>query len=40
MRNLFNRLLGCLHHCLATGQLYDSDKAFRTIGTPVPAAAG
>ncbi|MGO4426428.1 transposase, partial [Streptomyces sp. MCAF7] len=23
MRNLFNRLLGCLHHCLATGQRFD-----------------
>jgi hypothetical protein len=22
-RNLFGRLLGCLHHCLATGQHYD-----------------
>jgi hypothetical protein len=22
-RNLFNRLLGCLHHCLATGTRYD-----------------
>jgi hypothetical protein len=28
MRNLFNRLLGCLHHCLQTGQTFDMDKAF------------
>jgi len=30
MRNLFNRLLGCLHHCLQTGQPFDLDKAFPT----------
>jgi transposase len=36
-RNLFGRLLGCLHHCLTTGQHYDEATAFpaRTI----PAAA-
>jgi transposase len=28
MRNLFNRLLGCLHHCLQTGQTFDPAKAF------------
>jgi len=27
-RNLFNRLLGCLHHCLITGQHYDEATAF------------
>ena len=27
-RNLFNRMLGCLHHCLATGQHYDEATAF------------
>jgi Transposase/Transposase IS116/IS110/IS902 family len=27
-RNLFNRLPGCLHHCLATGQHYDETTAF------------
>jgi transposase len=27
-RNLFNRLLGCLHHCLTTGQHYDETTAF------------
>jgi transposase len=27
-RNLFNRLLGCLHHCLATGQHYHEATAF------------
>jgi hypothetical protein len=31
-RNLFGRLLGCLHHCLATGQHYDEKTAF-----PAPA---
>jgi transposase len=33
-RNLFGRLLGCLHHCLATGQHYDEATAF-----PPPADA-
>jgi Transposase/Transposase IS116/IS110/IS902 family len=27
-RNLFGRLLGCLHKCLTTGQHYDEDIAF------------
>jgi transposase len=27
-RNLFSRLLGCLHHCLATGQRYNETTAF------------
>jgi transposase len=27
-RNLFNRLIGCLHHCLQTGQHYNEDTAF------------
>jgi transposase len=27
-RNLFSRLLGCLHHCLSTGQHYDEATAF------------
>jgi transposase len=31
-RNLFARLLGCLHHCLITGQHYDETTAF-----PAPA---
>lgn len=35
-RNLLNRLLGCLHHCLTTGQTYDPAKAF---DTPAAAAA-
>ena len=29
-RNLFGRLLGCLHHCLATSQHYDETTAFPT----------
>ena len=37
-RNLFGRLLGCLHHCLATGQHYDEATAFPT-PTATPAAA-
>jgi transposase len=37
-RNLFNRLLGCLHHCLATGQHYDEATAFPA-KTATPAAA-
>jgi hypothetical protein len=28
LRNLFGRMLGCLHHCLATGQHYDEVTAF------------
>ena len=36
LRHLFNRYLGQLHHCLATGQAYDDAKAFRQ---PIPAAA-
>ena len=38
-RNLFNRLLGCLHHCLATGQHYDETTAFPTQTTKLPTAA-
>jgi len=37
-RNLYNRLLGCLHHCLATGQHYDETTAFPAQAAP-PAAA-
>jgi transposase len=28
LRHLFNRMLGCLHHCLTTGQSYNEGKAF------------
>lgn len=28
LRNVFNRLLGCLHHCLWVGQPYDETRAF------------
>jgi transposase len=31
LRNLFNRLLGCLFHCLQTRQTYDEQKAFTTL---------
>ncbi len=34
LRNLTNRLLGCLHHCLQTGNLYTEQRAF-----PAPPAA-
>ena len=37
-RNLFGRLLGCLHHCLITGCEYDEDTAFPR-NTKLPAAA-
>ena len=33
-RNLFNRLLGCLHHCLHTRQTYNEAIAFPTPHTP------
>ena len=37
-RNLFGRLLGCLHHCLTTGQHYDEATAFPARPN-LPAAA-
>ena len=37
-RNLFGRLLGCLWHCLITGQHYDEATAFPG-STKLPAAA-
>jgi transposase len=37
-RNLFGRLLGCLHRCLATGQHYDEATAFPA-STKLPTAA-
>jgi hypothetical protein len=30
LRNLYGRLLTCLHHCLTTGITYDETRAFRT----------
>ena len=39
MRNLFNWFLGCLYHCLQTGQAYDEQKAFQTSPTAALAAA-
>jgi transposase len=36
-RNLFGRLLGCLHHCLATGQHYDETTAFPAQATHAAA---
>jgi hypothetical protein len=37
-RNLFGRLLGCLWHCLTTGQHYDESTAFPARPN-LPAAA-
>jgi transposase len=38
-RNLFNRLLGCLFHCLQTGQCYAEHVAFTSSDSPNVAAA-
>ncbi len=38
-RNLFGRLLGCLHRCLATGQHYDENIAFPNATEKLPQAA-
>ena len=38
-RNLFGRLLGCLHHCLTTGQHYDETIAFPATPEKLPKAA-
>jgi transposase len=38
-RNLFGRLLGCLHHCLTTGQHYDEATAFPDTTKKISQAA-
>jgi transposase len=38
-RNLFNRLLGCLHHCLRTRQTYNEHAAFPTTSAATKEAA-
>ncbi|WP_433498312.1 hypothetical protein ACQP1K_26010 [Sphaerimonospora sp. CA-214678] len=38
-RNLFNRMLGIVHHCLTTGQTYDEATAFPTALGPDEHAA-
>jgi transposase len=38
-RNLFSRMLGCLHHCLITGQHYDETTAFPAPTQKTPLAA-
>jgi len=38
-RNLFGRLLGCLWHCLITGQEYDETIAFPVPANKLPKAA-
>lgn len=41
LRHLFNRFLGCLHHCLSTGQTYDENTAFPApIAAAAPAVSG
>jgi transposase len=37
-RNLFGRLLGCLHHCLATGHHYDETVVFPARAATLAAA--
>ena len=39
LRNLTNRLLGCLWHCLRTGQHYNEATAFPTPTAKLPQAA-
>jgi hypothetical protein len=39
MHNLFSRFLGCLHHCLQTGQLFDRAKAFPNTAAAALATA-
>jgi transposase len=38
-RNLFGRLLGCLHHCLATTQHYNETTAFPATAAELTQAA-
>jgi transposase len=38
-RNLFGRLLGCLHRCLTTGQDYDENIAFPATAKKLHQAA-
>ena len=38
-RNLFGRLLGCLHHCLTTRQHYNENTAFPNTSGKIPDAA-
>ena len=38
-RNLFNRLIGILHHCLQTRQRYDETTAFAATAIPTAAVA-
>jgi transposase len=38
-RNLYNRFLGCLWHCLQTGQRYDEETAFPSTIKKLPQAA-
>jgi len=37
-RNLFNRMIGMLYHCLQNGQIFDEQKAFQST-TPAPQQA-
>jgi hypothetical protein len=39
LRNVFNRLIGCLYHCLQTGRAYDETTAFPTQSAAPESAA-
>jgi hypothetical protein len=39
LRNVVNRLIGCLYHCLHTGQTYDETTAFPTQSAAPESAA-
>jgi hypothetical protein len=39
LRNVVNRLIGCLYHCLQTGQTYDETTAFPTQSAAPESAA-
>ncbi|MER7928649.1 hypothetical protein ABTY96_36830 [Streptomyces sp. NPDC096057] len=38
-RNLFNRMPGCLHHCLTKRTFYEESTAFPASGAPALRAA-
>ncbi|MER6320219.1 hypothetical protein ABT237_41710 [Streptomyces sp. NPDC001581] len=39
LRNVFNSLIGQLHHCLQHRKLFDEQAAFSTIAEQAPQAA-
>jgi len=36
---MFNRFLGCLHHCLQTGQTFKIEKAFPNVAMTLATVA-